>query len=377
MTNQVVSDVQNANSKNSQSATAPNQAPKKIAVIPGDGIGPEVVAEAVKVLKAATSEDQFEFTHYSLGANHWLETQEVLNDDTLAELATKDAIILGAVGAAPGSTQIPSGLLERGLLLKLRFAFEQDVNLRPSKIYPGAKTPLADYITADKKVDFVVVREGTEGLYAGNGGSMRTGTVDEIATEVSVNTAMGVERVVRYAFELASTRRNQLTLLHKHNVLVHAGGLWNRIFNQISAEYPEVTTSYLHIDAATIKLVTNPDMFDVIVTDNLFGDIITDEAAAVTGGIGLAPSANICTSRKFPSMFEPVHGSAPDIAGQNIADPIAAISSMVLLLNHLGMPQQAALVEKAVEDHLAMRGTDQLATDAIGDDVANRVLAAK
>ena len=344
-----------------------------IAVIPGDGIGPEVVAEALKVLTATIGADTFGFTHYSLGAEHWLATGEVLNDDTLAELAGHDAIILGAVGAAPGSTTIPSGLLERGLLLKLRFAFDQDVNLRPSRIYPGVRSPLADWVTEGKQVDFVVVREGTEGLYAGNGGTLRKGTADEVATEVSVNTAMGVERVVRYAFELAMHRRHKLTLLHKHNVLVNAGGLWNRVFNQVAVEFPEVATDYLHIDAATIHLVTDPARFDVIVTDNLFGDIITDEAAAVTGGIGLAPSANINTARTFPSMFEPVHGSAPDIAGQGIADPTAAISSMALLLEHLGRHEDAARIEGAVTADISERGAARRSTSEIGDAIAARV----
>ena len=351
-----------------------NASQPTIAVIPGDGIGPEVVAEALKVLTAAVGEDTFAFRHYSLGAQHWLETGEVLNDDTLAELATADAIVLGAVGAAPGSTQIPSGLLERGLLLKLRFAFDQDVNLRPSRMYPGVPSPLAEHITSDKPVDFVVVREGTEGLYAGNGGTLRKGTDDEVATEVSVNTAMGVRRVVRYAFDLAMRRNKHLTLLHKHNVLVNAGGLWNRVFNEVAADYPEVRTDYLHIDAATIKLVTDPGQFDVIVTDNLFGDIITDEAAAVTGGIGLAPSANINTARTFPSMFEPVHGSAPDIAGQGIADPTAAISSMALMLDHLGRHDDARRIEAAVAaDIAAHTDAPRRSTSQIGDDIAAAV----
>lgn len=343
----------------------------KISVIRGDGIGPEVVDEALKVLTKAVG-DRFTFVDFDLGAEHWLATGEVLSDETLEQLKDSDAIILGAVGAAPGSTEIPSGLLERGLLLKLRFALDQDVNLRPSKIYTGVKVPLADWVVDGKPVDFVVVREGTEGLYAGNGGRLRAGTNDEIATEVSVNTALGVERVVRYAFDLAMSRQKHLTLLHKHNVLVNAGGLWNRIFNAVGEEYPQVSRDYLHIDAATIKLVTNPSQFDVIVTDNLFGDIITDEAAAVTGGIGLAPSANINTSRRFPSMFEPVHGSAPDIAGQGIADPTAAISSMVLLLNHLGLSDEAARIDDAVTAFMADR-TCGLSTSQIGDAIASLV----
>ncbi|WIY83627.1 3-isopropylmalate dehydrogenase [Propionimicrobium sp. PCR01-08-3] len=344
-----------------------------IAVIPGDGIGPEVVAEALKMLKAAAGEHTFEFRHYDLGADHWLATGEVLNDDTLAELAEAQAIILGAVGAAPGSTTIPSGLLERGLLLKLRFAFDQDVNLRPSKMYPGVTTPLSDAVVGQGLADFVVVREGTEGLYAGNGGTLRQGTSGEVATEVSVNTAFGVERVVRYAFDLAMRRRKRLTMVHKHNVLVNAGGLWKRVFAEVAREYPEVTTDYLHVDAATIHLVTNPSRFDVLVTDNLFGDILTDEAAAITGGIGLAPSANINTSRAFPSMFEPVHGSAPDIAGQGIADPTAAISSMALLLDHLGAHEAAAKIEDAVSADIAERGDAKRSTSEVGDAIAARV----
>lgn len=343
----------------------------KISVIRGDGIGPEVVDEALKVLTKAVGE-RFTFEDFNLGAEHWLATGEVLSDETLTKLKDSDAIILGAVGAAPGSTKIPSGLLERGLLLKLRFALDQDVNLRPSKIYPGVKVPLADWVIADKPVDFVVVREGTEGLYAGNGGRLRAGSESEIATEVSVNTAVGVERVVRYAFDLAMKRNQHLTLLHKHNVLVNAGGLWNRIFNELGQQYPQVSRDYLHIDAATIKLITNPSEFDVIVTDNLFGDIITDEAAAVTGGIGLAPSANINTSRRFPSMFEPVHGSAPDIAGQGIADPTAAISSMVLLLNHLGLNDEATKIDTAVTEFMTSR-TGNLSTRQIGDAIASLV----
>ncbi len=344
-----------------------------IAVIPGDGIGPEVVAEATKVLTAAVGPDTFDFAHYELGADHWLRTGEVLSDETLAELATHDALILGAVGAAPGSTTIPSGLLERGLLLKLRFAFDQDVNLRPSKIYPGVVTPLSDKVLEQGPVDFVVVREGTEGMYVGNGGSLRQGTPHEVATEVSVNTAFGVERVVRYAFELATRRNNHVTLVHKHNVLVNAGGLWRRIVDEVAAEFPQVEHDYLHVDAATISLAVNPQRFDVIVTDNLFGDILTDEAAAVTGGIGLAPSANINTARSFPSMFEPVHGSAPDIAGQGIADPTAAISSMALLLTHLGRDGDARRIDEAVSADITERSDSHRSTSQIGDAIAARL----
>jgi 3-isopropylmalate dehydrogenase len=345
-----------------------------LAVIGGDGIGPEVVAEGLKVLDAAAGAGAFSLTHYDLGAERWKRTGEVLPDSVLTELDGADAILFGAVGAAPGDTQVPSGLLERGLLLRLRFAFDHYVNLRPSRLFPGVATPLDASVVAGREVDFVVVREGTEGLYCGNGGVVRTGTPAEIATEVSINTAYGVERVVRDAFERATRRRNTLTLVHKHNVLVHAGGLWNRQFNAVAAEYPGVTTDYLHVDAATIFLATDPGRFDVIVTDNLFGDILTDLAAAVTGGIGLAASGNINPERAHPSMFEPVHGSAPDIAGQGRADPTAAILSVSLLLDHLGLPEEAARVEKAVITDLAGRtGGEPRSTARIGDAIAASV----
>ncbi|HET7723683.1 MAG TPA: 3-isopropylmalate dehydrogenase [Propionibacteriaceae bacterium] len=337
-----------------------------IAVVGGDGIGPEVVAEGLKVLKAVAP-GAFSFDTYDLGAERWQRTGEVLTDDDLARLAQADAILLGAVGAAPGSKAVPSGLLERGLLLKLRFAFDHAVNLRPSKLYPGVPTPLAPSIVEGKTIDFVVVREGTEGLYCGNGGVVRQGTVHEIATEVSVNTAMGVERVVRDAFTRAAGRRQKLTLVHKHNVLVNAGGLWNRVFQAVATEFPTVATDYLHVDAATIALCTNPDRFDVIVTDNLFGDILTDEAAAITGGIGLAASANINVEGTYPSMFEPVHGSAPDIAGKGIADPRAAILSVAMMLEHLGRSDEAEAIQTAVEADIAATGAAKRSTSEVGD----------
>ena len=340
-----------------------------IAVIPGDGIGPEVIAETQKILDLA--HPGFEFEPYELGATHWQATGEVLNDDTLARLDTADAILLGAVGAAPGSTAIPSGLLERGLLLKLRFAFDHAVNLRPATVYPGVDTPLSEAVTAGRTIDFVVVREGTEGLYCGNGGVVRPGTPHEIATEVSVNTAYGVERVVRYAYGLARNRHQHLTLVHKHNVLVNAGALWRRVVADVGAEFPDVTSDYLHVDAATIALVTHPDQFDVIVTDNLFGDILTDEAAAVTGGIGLAASANLNVSGTPPSMFEPVHGSAPDIAGKGLADPRAAILSGALLLDHLGYADAADRVRRAVEADIAGSRGAHRTTTQIGQAVAD------
>ncbi|WP_380791888.1 3-isopropylmalate dehydrogenase [Streptomyces albidoflavus] len=338
-----------------------------LAVIPGDGIGQEVVAQGLKVLNAVLPEDvKLQTKEYDLGARRWHRTGETLPDAELEALKQHDAILLGAIG----DPSVPSGVLERGLLLKLRFAFDHFVNLRPSKLFPNTATPLA----GRPEIDFVVVREGTEGPYTGNGGSLRTGTPAEVATEVSVNTAYGVERVVRDAFARAQARpRKKLTLVHKNNVLVFAGHLWKNTFDKVAAEYPDVTTDYLHVDAATIFFVTQPERFDVIVTDNLFGDIITDLAAAVTGGIGLAASGNVNPTGAFPSMFEPVHGSAPDIAGQGKADPTAAILSVALLLRHLGYETEAARIEEAVSADLAERDSTARSTDAIGDALAGRV----
>ncbi|HTW13482.1 MAG TPA: 3-isopropylmalate dehydrogenase [Nocardioides sp.] len=343
-----------------------------LAVIPGDGIGQEVTPEALKVLEAAAPAGvKFEQTRYELGAERYLETGEVLPDSVLAELRAQDAILLGAVGGKPNDPNLPPGLLERGLLLKLRFELDHYVNLRPTRVFPGAVSPLA----APGEVDFVVVREGTEGPYTGNGGALRVGTPAEVATEVSVNTAYGVERVVRDAFARAQRRpRKKLTLVHKTNVLVHAGSVWWRIFNEVAAEYPEVTTDYLHIDAVTIFMVTDPSRFDVIVTDNLFGDIITDLAGAISGGIGLAASGNVNPDRTAPSMFEPVHGSAPDIAGQQKADPTAAILSAALLLDHLGHAEAAKAIDDAVVADLAERTPGATRrTSEIGDAIAARV----
>lgn len=344
----------------------------KLAVIPGDGIGPEVVTEAVKVLDAVTAGSgvTFEKTPFSLGAGRYLETSDTLTDDDLAAIAGHDAILLGAVGGVPGDPRLKDANIERGLLLKLRFELDHYVNLRPSKLYPGAAGPLAD----PGDIDFVVVREGTEGPYVGNGGAIRRGTPHEVANETSVNTAYGVERVVRYAFALAERRRHKLTLVHKTNVLVHAGGMWKRIVDAVASEFPGVDVDYLHVDAATIFLVTNPGRFDVIVTDNLFGDILTDLAGAVTGGIGLAASGNINPDGAFPSMFEPVHGSAPDIAGTQKADPTAAILSVALLLDHLGLTDEAVRVTRAVENDIASRDGDRT-TAQIGDAIADRVQA--
>ncbi|WP_152193022.1 3-isopropylmalate dehydrogenase [Georgenia satyanarayanai] len=340
-----------------------------LAVIAGDGIGQEVVAEGLKVLDAALTDVAVRTTPYDLGAARWHRTGETLTDEDLAAIRQHDAILLGAVGD-PG---VPSGVLERGLLLRLRFELDHYVNLRPSKLFPGVATPLAD----PGEIDFVVVREGTEGPYVGNGGAIRVGTPHEVANEVSVNTAFGVERVVRDAFARAAARpRKKLTLVHKHNVLVHAGHLWRRTVERVNAEFPGVTVDYLHVDAAMIFLVTDPARFDVIVTDNLFGDIVTDLAAAVTGGIGLAASGNVNPDGTAPSMFEPVHGSAPDIAGQGKADPTATVLSVALLLSHLGHDDAAARVERAVAADIAARGTTPRTTSEVGDALAAAVAGA-
>jgi 3-isopropylmalate dehydrogenase len=351
--------------------TAPSVGPTalRLALVPGDGIGPEVVAEAVRVLEdvCRTSDVKLETTEYDLGARRWHASGETMPDGVLDELRGHDAILLGAVG----DPTVPSGVLERGLLLKLRFAFDHYVNLRPARLYPGVDSPLRG---EGRDIDFVVVREGTEGPYVGNGGVVRQGGPHEIATEVSVNTAYGVERVVRDAFRRASARpRHHLTLVHKTNVLVHAGSLWARTVERVGEDFPHVSTDYLHVDAASIFLVTQPERFDVIVTDNLFGDIVTDLAAAVTGGIGLAASGNLDVSGAHPSMFEPVHGSAPDIAGTGTADPTAAILSAAMLLEHVGLGAAASAVEDAVVADLAERGSTRRSTTEVGDAVLARL----
>lgn len=344
----------------------------KLAVIPGDGIGPEVTAEALKVLEvvAPAAGLVIDKTEFKLGAQRYIETGDVLSDDDLAAISSHDAILLGAVGGKPGDPRIPAGIIERGLLLKLRFSLDHFVNLRPTTIYPRVTSPLVN----PGAVDFVVVREGTEGPYVGNGGVLRQGTPHEIANELSVNTAFGVERVVRYAFELAAKReRKKLTLVHKTNVLVNAGTLWSRIVDEVASQFPHVTVDYLHVDAATIFFVTDPSRFDVIVTDNLFGDILTDLAAAISGGIGLAASGNINPTNEFPSMFEPVHGSAPDIAGEQKADPTAAILSVSLLLDHFGYSDAAERINAAVTTDLAERGAVSRRTSEVGDAIVSRL----
>jgi 3-isopropylmalate dehydrogenase len=341
-----------------------------IAVIGGDGIGPEVIGEAVKVLRVAAGDGAIETTTYDLGAERYLRTGEIMPDSVLAELAEHDAILLGAVGD-PG---VPSGILERGLVLRLRFEFDQYVNLRPIRLFPGVGTPLAATPTA--AIDILVVREGTEGAYIEAGGILRKGTQAEIAMQESISTAFGVSRVTKYAFDCAAARpRRKLTLVHKTNVLTHAGDLWRRTFEASAAEYPAVTAEYCHVDAAEMYLVTQPGLFDVVVTDNLFGDVLTALGAAIAGGLGLAASASINPERTRPSTFEPVHGSAPDIAGEQKADPTAAILSAAMLCDHLGMTSEASRIEQAVAEDLLERQGEWAArsTAEVGDDIAERV----
>jgi 3-isopropylmalate dehydrogenase len=327
----------------------------KVAVIGGDGIGPEVTAEALKVVRSAGV--ALDTTEYDLGGQRYLRTGEVLPDSVLEELRTFDAILLGAVG----TPDVPPGVLERGLLLRMRFSLDLYINLRPFRAGPSA---------LNNGVDFAVIRENTEGIYAGEGGFLRHGTPHEIATQGSVNTRFGVERCVRFGFELARTRdRRHLTLVHKTNVLTFSGDLWQRTFDAVATEYPDIATAYNHVDAACIHLVADPGRYDVIVTDNLFGDILTDLAGAVGGGIGRAASANLNPARTGPSLFEPVHGSAPDIVGTGKADPRAAIISAAMMLDFLGEQDSAARVQKAVAASDEISGT----TSEIGDDIAGRV----
>jgi 3-isopropylmalate dehydrogenase len=341
----------------------------RLAVIGGDGVGPEVVAEAIKVLRAAGTL-AIEPTSYDLGSQRWLRTGEVLPESILAELAQHDAILLGAVG----DPSVPSGLLERGLLLRLRFEFDQYVNLRPVRLYPGVASPLAN--VRSEAVDMLVVREGTEGPYFEAGGILRKGTPAEVATQESINTAFGVGRVARYALQRAAERpRRKLTLVHKSNVLAYAGDLWHRVVYEAAADFPDVTTEYCHMDAAAGYFLTQPERFDVILTDNMFGDILTSLGAAVAGGIGLAAGASINPDRTTPSTFEPVHGSAPDIAGTQKADPTATILSAAMLCDHLGLSAEAARIEQAVSDDLLERqgAWSPRSTPEIGDDIAERV----
>lgn len=345
-----------------------------IATIPGDGVGIEVTAEAVKAVDAAAARFGFTVTYreYDLGGRRYLATGEILPPSVLAELTRHDVILLGAVG----TPDVPPGVLERGLLLELRFRFDQYVNLRPVKLYPGVPTPIAGL--TPERCDLLVVRENTEGLYAGMGGVFRRDTPYEIATQESINTRHGVERVVRYAFDRAAERRGKLTLCHKTNVLTFAGDLWQRAVDELAASYPGITVDYVHVDAACLYLVTSPERFDVLVTDNLFGDIVTDLGAAVQGGLGLAASGNLNPTGAYPSMFEPVHGSAPDIAGKGWANPVAAVLSAALALTHLGEKEAGAALESAASSVLpelgAMGGPGMgLSTAEIGDRIAARI----
>ncbi|WP_229023111.1 3-isopropylmalate dehydrogenase [Actinomarinicola tropica] len=322
--------------------------PHRIGVIGGDGIGPEVVAEGLKAVEAAGV--RLDTVEYDLGGARYLRDGTILPDSVLDEWRQLDALYLGAVGA-PG---VPPGVIERGLLLKMRFDLDLYVNQRPFLLPPD--------------VDMVVIRENTEGTYAGEGGFLRKGTPHEIATQGSVNTRMGVERCIRYAFDLAERRpQKHLTLVHKTNVLTFAGDLWERTFHEVAAEHPDVETAYNHVDAACIYFVEDPQRYDVIVTDNLFGDILTDLGGAVSGGIGVASSANLNPDRTGPSMFEPVHGSAPDIAGQNRANPVAAILSAAMMLDFLGDTDAAERIRAACTDAPAGSTTE------IGDAIAARL----
>jgi 3-isopropylmalate dehydrogenase len=346
----------------------------RLAVIGGDGVGPEVTDQALKAIRAAGGRFGFEITteDYDLGGRRFLATGEVLPASVQDELSRHDAILLGAVG----TPDVPPGVLERGLLLKLRFDFDLYINLRPVKLYPGVPTPIAG-LTPDR-CDLVVIRENTEGLYVGAGGIARRGTPHEIATQESINTRFGAERACRFAFEQAVGRRLKLTLCHKTNVLTFAADLWQRTVLEVAADYPNVAVDYVHVDAACLYLVQSPERFDVIVTDNLFGDIITDLGAAVQGGLGLAASGNLNPDRTFPSMFEPVHGSAPDIAGKGWANPVAAVLSASMCLTHLGESEAAKAVEEAAVSVLpelkTMGGPDMgMSTIEIGDLIATRI----
>jgi 3-isopropylmalate dehydrogenase len=339
----------------------------RIGVIPGDGIGPEVVSAALTVLETAAQAERFrlDLAHYDLGADRYLRTGEVLPDSVVEEIAACDSAFLGAVG----DPRVPPGVLERGLLLRLRQELDLYVNLRPARLFEGVPSCLGAVSPDD--LDLVIVRENTEGLYAGRGEVLRARSDDEHATEVSVNTAPAVQRVVRFAFELASRRRRSLTLVHKTNVLQRAGGLWSRIFERLSGEFPDVPTAYQHVDAAALLLPTNPRRFQVIVTDNLFGDILSDLTAALAGGIGFVGSGNIHPGRA--SVFEPVHGSAPDIAGTGKANPIGAVLSAALMLRHLGEGAGADRIEAAVGAVAGKIAQGQMHTSEVAELIAEAV----
>lgn len=348
----------------------------RIAAIDGDGIGPEVMVQARKALAAASQKYRFDvaYTHFNLGGERYLTTGEVLLDDELAEIRNHDAILLGAVG----TPEVPPGVLERGLLLRIRFEFDQYVNLRPVKLYDGVPTPIAGL--TPERCDFVVIRENTEGSYVGTGGFLRKGTPHEIATQNSINTRHGVERVIVNAFERATKRNNKLTVAHKTNVMNYAGDLWWRTAQELAPQYASVELEYVHVDALCLHMINTPERYDVIVTDNLFGDIITDLGAAIQGGLGMAASGNINPSHGTPSMFEPVHGSAPDIAGNGWANPVAAVLSAAMCMADFGESDAAVAMEAAATSVLpelgSMGGPDMgLSTDQIGDLIAERIAA--
>ena len=327
----------------------------KIAVMPGDGVGKEVVPEGLKVLKVVSEKFGFSYTtdHYPFGGEYYLEKKETLPNSALKELAAHDAILFGAVGVDPrGSTQIPQGILEAEILLKMRFELDQYINLRPTKLLPGVPTPLKNVGPAD--IDMVIVRENTEGLYCQNGGFLYKGTPHEVANQIEVTTRRGVERAIRYAFDYAKQfNRKKVTLVAKTNVLRFAHNLWQRAFEEVKTDYPGIETDYHHVDACTMYMVTKPKIYDVIVTTNMFGDIITDLGAAIQGGMGMAASGNLNPTRQAASMFEPVHGSAPDIAGKNLANPIATFLSVGMMLDFLNQPKAARAIYQACADVVA------------------------
>ncbi len=314
-----------------------------IAVVPGDGTGPEVIAEGLKVLKKVEKKYDFQLNleEFNLGGDRYLDTGEILSDQEIEELGTKDAIYLGAIG----HPDVKPGILEKGILLKLRFALDQYINLRPVILYDGVESPLK----GNKKIDFVVVRENTEGLYTGSGGFLKKGTADEIAVQESINTRKGVERCLRYAFEYCQKRnkKKRLTLCGKTNVLTYAFDLWKRTYDEIASEYPDVETDYAHVDATTMWMVKNPEYFDVIVTDNMFGDIITDLGAVLQGGMGIAAGGNI--NPEGVSMFEPIGGSAPKYTNQGKINPLAAIAAAQMMLEELGENEAANAIEEAIK----------------------------
>jgi len=344
----------------------------KIAVLPGDGTGPEVVAEGLKVLKALAGPAgiRFEFVHYDLGGERYKRTGEILPDSVLEELKGFKAIYLGAIG----HPDVKPGILEKGLLLKLRFSLDQYINLRPVVLYPGVYTPLKDKGPED--INFVVVRENTEGLYAGAGGVLKYGTPDEVAVQESINTRKGVDRCLRFAFELTRKRNKdkKLTLVGKTNVLTFAFDLWERAFREMAKEYPDITTDYAHVDATCMWMVKNPEWFDVLVTDNMFGDIITDLGAMIQGGMGIAAGGNI--NPEGVSMFEPIGGSAPKYTGKNIINPMAAIAAAQMMLDYLGEARAAAALDEAIKTvcakHLKSLAAGQMgySTSEVGDLVA-------